>query len=88
MLTNALPMLRVSDVTRQFQAQGRTVRALAGVSLSVPRGSTFSLVDLAIRFGLRLIIGANLARSSNGVAVIAGDLPSDDACRPAGRDVP
>lgn len=44
MNTTALPMLRVSDVTRQFLAQGRTVRALAGVSLAVPRGSTFSLV--------------------------------------------
>jgi peptide/nickel transport system ATP-binding protein len=44
MHTTALPMLRVTDVTRQFQAQGRTVRALAGVSLAVPRGSTFSLV--------------------------------------------
>jgi len=44
MNTTPLPMLRVSDVKRQFQAQGRTVRALAGVSLAVPRGSTFSLV--------------------------------------------
>ncbi|GAB3188350.1 ABC transporter ATP-binding protein [Hydrogenophaga aquatica] len=44
MNANTQPMLQVSDLTRQFQAQGRKVRALAGVSLDVPRGTTFSLV--------------------------------------------
>ncbi len=74
MLTNALPMLRVSDVTRQFQAQGRTVRALAGVSLSVPRGSTFSLVGESGCGKTTLArIVAGLDRASSGSVAFAAD---------------
>jgi peptide/nickel transport system ATP-binding protein len=74
MLTNALPMLRVSDVTRQFQAQGRTVRALAGVSLSVPRGSTFSLVGESGCGKTTLArIVAGLDRASSGSVAFTAD---------------
>ncbi|MFC7462528.1 ABC transporter ATP-binding protein [Hydrogenophaga defluvii] len=74
MLTTSLPMLRVSDVTRQFQAQGRTVRALAGVSLSVPRGSTFSLVGESGCGKTTLArIVAGLDRASSGSVAFTAD---------------
>ncbi|HEX5389415.1 MAG TPA: oligopeptide/dipeptide ABC transporter ATP-binding protein [Burkholderiaceae bacterium] len=67
-------MLRVSDVTRQFQAQGRTVRALAGVSLSVPRGSTFSLVGESGCGKTTLArIVAGLDRASSGSVAFTAD---------------
>jgi peptide/nickel transport system ATP-binding protein len=74
MSTNTVPMLRVSDVTRQFQAQGRTVRALAGVSLSVPRGSTFSLVGESGCGKTTLArIVAGLDRASSGSVAFSAD---------------
>ncbi|WP_137896382.1 ABC transporter ATP-binding protein [Ramlibacter sp. 2FC] len=36
--------LAVQDLSRHFQAHGRTVRSVDGVSFSIPAGSTFSLV--------------------------------------------
>src|SRR6218665_2799203 len=38
------PYLKVSEVKRYFQAQGRTVKSVDGVSFDIPLGTTFSLV--------------------------------------------
>jgi len=41
---NAHNYLAVEDLSRHFQAHGRTVRSVDGVSFAIPAGSTFSLV--------------------------------------------
>src|SRR6218665_3196382 len=38
------PYLKVSEVKRYFQAQGRTVKSVDGVSFDIPLGTAFSLV--------------------------------------------
>src|SRR6218665_650776 len=38
------PYLKVSEVKRYFQAQGRTVKSVDGVSFDIPLGTPFSLV--------------------------------------------
>lgn len=68
------PLLKVSDLTRQFQAQGRTVRALSGVSLNVPRGTTFSLVGESGCGKTTLArIVAGLDRASSGSVQFAAE---------------
>lgn len=39
-----MPYLSVKNLSREFKAQGRTVRAVDNVSFEIPVGSTFSLV--------------------------------------------
>ena len=66
-------LLQIDQLSRRFVAQGRTVRALDGVSLSIPRGSTFSLV------------GESGCGKTTLARIVAGlDRPSDGTVRFAG----